>query len=33
MVLHQPLSVQDIEEIIDQIFLPLVRPRDWTPSA
>src|SRR5262245_35217419 len=28
MVLHQPLSVQDIEEIIDQIFLPLVRARD-----
>ena len=33
MVLHQPLSEQDIEEIIDQIFLPLVRTRDWTPSA
>jgi AcrR family transcriptional regulator len=33
MVLHQPSSVQDIEEIIDQIFLPLVRTRDWTPSA
>ena len=28
MVLHQPLSEQDIEEIIDQIFLPLVRARD-----
>lgn len=25
MVLRQPLSAQDIEEIIDQIFLPLVR--------
>ena len=25
MVLRQPLSVQDIEEIIDRIFLPLVR--------
>jgi hypothetical protein len=25
MVLQQPLSVQDIEEIIDRIFLPLVR--------
>src|SRR5262245_48419018 len=33
MVLHQPLSVHDIEEIIDQIFLPLVRARDWTPST
>jgi len=27
MVLHQPLSVQDIEEIIDQIFLPLVHAK------
>jgi AcrR family transcriptional regulator len=25
MVLHQPLSAQDIEEVIDRIFLPLVR--------
>ena len=25
MVLRQPLSAQDIEEIIDRIFLPLVR--------
>jgi len=25
MVLRQPLSLQDIEEIIDRIFLPLVR--------
>jgi len=25
MVLRQPLSVQDIEEIVDRIFLPLVR--------
>lgn len=25
MILHQPLSAQDIEEIIDRIFLPLVR--------
>ena len=25
MVLQQPLSAQDIEEIIDRIFLPLVR--------
>jgi AcrR family transcriptional regulator len=25
MILRQPLSAQDIEEIIDQIFLPLVR--------
>jgi len=25
MVLHQPLSAQDIEEIVDSIFLPLVR--------
>jgi AcrR family transcriptional regulator len=26
MVLQRPLSAQDIEEIIDRIFLPLVRP-------
>ena len=25
MVLQQPVSAQDIEEIIDRIFLPLVR--------
>ena len=25
MILHQPLSPQDIKEIVDQIFLPLVR--------
>jgi hypothetical protein len=25
MVLRQPLSAQDIEEIVDRIFLPLVR--------
>ena len=25
MILHQPLSAQDIEEIVDRIFLPLVR--------
>jgi len=25
MVLQQPLSAQDVEEIIDRIFLPLVR--------
>jgi len=25
IVLQQPLSAQDIEEIIDRIFLPLVR--------
>jgi AcrR family transcriptional regulator len=33
MVLHQPLSVHDIEEIVDQIFLPLVRAKDGTRSA
>ena len=33
MVLHRPLSVQDIEEIVDRIFLPLVRAKDWTPPA
>ena len=27
MILHQPLSRQDIKEIVDQIFLPLVRVR------
>jgi hypothetical protein len=25
MILQQPLSAQDIEEIVDRIFLPLVR--------
>jgi AcrR family transcriptional regulator len=38
MILQQPLSAQDIEEIVDRIFLPLVRAdgarkRKWRPRT